>query len=234
VGDESRLTVCVRNDAGKAPPDGVDFLSWHNAVVDMMEFRWMRKEETEDNPDWRQVIPTLTVVHSETGRILVASRRSDASESRLSGKETLTFGGHVESGDSPVMPVEGNRLSYWWLGDVTGEALQREISEELPFFKFDPPVDMDFAGVGVIISSRSPVDRAHMALCHVGSYPADAVDPTDTTVGEGDELTSFRWRNPEEMMAEIRCGTSNLESWGVILLGQYLTKLGGYRPWERA
>ena len=101
---------------------------------------WGSRLTLETNELFRQVIPYIVVIHSETGQILTYVRRGN--ENRLVGKTSIGFGGHIQYPEGVLA------------------AAQRELKEELSI----PGHALKAEPVGQIVSSQTAVDKVHLGV----------------------------------------------------------------------
>ena len=105
------------------------------------------RDEVEDDPSWKQVIPYLAL---RDGELLFLMRRTRAGgDERLHDRYSIGVGGHVNPQD----------------GDVVG-GLRREWMEEVEA-DFTP----DFQPIGVLNDDKNAVGAVHLGLV----FAADAV-----------------------------------------------------------
>ncbi len=108
------------------------------------EFR--PRDEVEDDPSWKQVIPYLLLRDGE--RVFLMKRTKAGADQRLHDRFSIGVGGHVNPGDA----------------DLYG-GLRREWAEELTA-DFTP----DFEPIGVLNDDENDVGAVHLGLV----FEADA------------------------------------------------------------
>ncbi|MDQ7842787.1 MAG: hypothetical protein QN141_01665 [Armatimonadota bacterium] len=130
------------------------------------EATFRRRNDVEDDPSMKQIIPYLIVRHG--GQIFVFQRTQRITETRLRGKFSIGIGGHI------------NRSDVAGAGDVLEAGLRRELAEELVV---DGPWAARFAGV--LNDDSNDVGRVHFGLVYVvdTAAPAIAVREPETLAG---------------------------------------------------
>lgn len=112
---------------------------------------WKKRSELEKDPNYRQPIVYFIIQRVEgltfTEDVLLYKRKGGG-ESRLEGKYSIGFGGHVEQGD------EGESIT-----ETLHNAYLRELEEELP------GLDIFFEEIfGVHWTNENEVDEVHLAI----------------------------------------------------------------------
>lgn len=123
------------------------------------------RNEVEQDPDWKQVIPYIAL-HNE-GQILTLRRLSTQGESRLHHRRSIGVGGHVNpepAADDPLL-IRG---------------MKRELSEEIDLER----AALGFHMIGWINDDESEVGRVHLGLAVVAQLDhRPAIRETDRMEG---------------------------------------------------
>ena len=147
------------------------------------------RDQVEDDPHWKQVIPYLAVTCG--GKLLVLRRLASQGESRLHHRLSIGVGGHI----NPESP--GPR-------PLIVRGLLREVSEELELDSSDIPEPVV---VGWINDDSTAVGRVHLGLaCRIEVSEEVGVRERDRMEGTWQEIVSL---SPEE---------SAWESWSSLLI----------------
>ena len=131
------------------------------------------RDELENDPAWKQIIPYLVV--RDARRYLLMRRTRAGGDERLFERYSIGVGGHLNPGD----------------GDVEG-GLRREWAEEIAA-AFVP----DFSFVGLLNDDEDPVGAVHLGFV----YQADAAGRA-VAIREADKLTGD-FRGPADVAAVV-------------------------------
>ena len=126
--------------------------------------------EAELDPTFKQLIPYVILLHSDTGSIYTTTRLGG--DSRLIGQVSIGLGGHMEEGESFIT------------------CLLRELKEEVGLVVGDINALM-FSGY--LYSDATDVDSVHLGLVYLLSTSRN-----DLTCLETDKLVGA-WRTIEEL-----------------------------------
>jgi predicted NUDIX family phosphoesterase len=148
-----------------------------------------RREQVEDDPSFKQIIPYLIVRH--TDRLFLFQRSAGGNEERLRGLFSIGVGGHINRGD-----VVGAT-------DLVAAGLRRELDEELVIHGA-----WRSRLVGVLNDDSNAVGRVHFGLVHVVD-----VESPDVAVRESEALTG-RMASREDVLA-VR---DQMETWSRLIL----------------
>jgi predicted NUDIX family phosphoesterase len=129
------------------------------------------REWLELDEDFRQIIPY--VVLRDAGKLLHYQRSSQGNESRLHGRFSLGFGGHIDLED---VVAEGSVVD---LRRTIGNSARRELIEEVGL---QPDQVRNRQFLGLICSSSSEVERVHLGWVEVWNTDLATIAPTDPTV----------------------------------------------------
>jgi len=165
--------------------------------------RFAVREEVEDDPSLKQIIPYAVVVRG--AEVFAFTRSSKGGERRLHGLRSIGVGGHVN-------PVDRD--------DVIHAALRRELTEELFL-----PEPWRARVVGLMNNDRTPVGSVHLGIVAVVEVPPSA----DVKVRERDTMSgSFESRDRlRALHAEER---DSFEGWSALLLDRFDEVLRWARP----
>lgn len=158
-------------------------------LLDNSDF--VERDKAEENPAWKQIIPYCYVLKDE--KYLSYFRTKKAGESRLRGKRSIGFGGHINDGD-----VAETKERVFYLG------LEREIKEELGLNSDD--YDLYFEGV--LYDDSNLVGQVHFGIVYSIIPDNIEFDLSDDTISER-EFLSFD---------ELMNGISEYENWSQILI----------------
>ena len=133
--------------------------------------KFIDRDDAENDPSYKQIIPYCVVIRG--GLPLFYRRTKSGGESRLHGKVSCGFGGHIN-------PVDGASDTE---AQVRG-AVHRELSEELCIAgtKWSPDL------VGVVNDESTPVGAVHLVLVfRLYLHPYGGVHATEKEI----ELLGF-------------------------------------------
>jgi predicted NUDIX family phosphoesterase len=148
-----------------------------------------RRDQVEDDPSFKQIIPYLIVRHAD--RLFLFQRSTAGSEARLRGLFSIGVGGHI------------NRSDVVGASDLVAAGLRRELDEELVI-----PGGWRARLVGVLNDDSNAVGRVHFGLVHVVD-----VDSPDVAVRESETLTG-RMASRKDVLA-VR---DRMETWSHLIL----------------
>lgn len=165
-----------------------------------------RTDGLECDETFRQFVTYVLLTRDRT--VFGYVRKSRNGETRLKGRASLGFGGHVESQDSKGDP------SQWPLGvrhvRLTGAmmaAASREVQEETGLDLMSKSSEgLYFRFRGLIRSVATPVDRVHLGFVYTLDLSGHAFEPT---LEPG--LHSMGWMDAKTLTEELI--TDPFESW---------------------
>lgn len=134
---------------------GREAIAIYNSVAQLGEFKQRGPMETD--PSFRQVIPYVIMENVDTQHLVRMVRSTKQEEARLHNLVGIGVGGHIQYEDA-----DENNPSL--LGIVECAAY-REIEEELGFTQGE---GLQLAFAGVVISSKTEVDRVHVGMLFHG------------------------------------------------------------------
>lgn len=175
---DDEVVMCVaRDDVEKlfgGPIDGFMPIQRYFTVDQFEEFlpcpvHWLRRGDCENDPNFKQIIPYVTIQHScfsEGDRQVFRYRRGATSgEQRLTGLLSLGVGGHVtKTSDSPSR--------------CFAASFHRELEEEL--------VMPDYTSVvrGFINHETTPVGEVHLGVLIAVDVESPCVYPREAEIAE--------------------------------------------------
>jgi predicted NUDIX family phosphoesterase len=148
----------------------------------------LRNNDLESNRSFKQIIPYIVL--RKNGYYLFATRSGGGGESRLRGKGTIAFGGHVRAED-----VEGKSLDSWG---------RRELEEELEIG------NIDAISYRAIINDRS----GGVSDFHLGVLMLVDVVGVDISLREKDKFFEPKWLN----MEGLRSYLFDMETWSQLVI----------------
>lgn len=160
---------------------------------------WIDRPVAEEDPNYRQVIPYITVENTLSGKRLLMTRMSKQGEARLHGKEYIGVGGHIDQ----QTPEEVADLQCLPL------AAYREIREETGF----EHSTINYLGVICIDGEgASAVDRVHIGVVY--EYKTTETDFST----EEEDLHNRRWATDAEIIEAF----PQMEAWSQCVVRDFL------------
>lgn len=154
--------------------------------------RYIRRDEAEGNPQWRQLIPYVVVCNLIDSEVFAFTRLKQQSEKRLHQKRSIGVGGHIN-------PVDG-------ASDIQAviAAAYRELDEELVITDLDKT---ELLFIGFINDLSTDVSRDHLGcVFRAWVNPPVGVRENDKMSGSFMPLTN------------VQCEAQLYESWSQLLL----------------
>lgn len=161
------------------------------AVINPKVARFLDRPVAETSDAYRQVIPYVLLCSGD--QVCTYVRGPGSGESRLAGKRSMGFGGHIIPKDRP------SRAGPDWYA----KAVRREVYEEVEL-KGSPREKI----VGVIKDERSRVGRVHIGIVHVWEVDAASVRAREK------QISSLAFMG----LPELNACSGELESWSVLVL----------------
>jgi predicted NUDIX family phosphoesterase len=195
------------------------FLGWPETMSALVI---KERAALEPNPLYRQLLPYLVVRrHGADKRLryLTYQRTQGVGESRLAGKVSIGFGGHIDGGD--VLWGSDGNASVPQLEQTIMQAAYREAFEELRHLDGKPP-QYDIRPADLFITHDEGVQRVHAGIVMYMDVP----DDNDLTCAEA-ELRTIGWLTANEIMAGSRSQRYELEVWTRLLLEKFIGEQGG-------
>jgi predicted NUDIX family phosphoesterase len=165
---------------------------------------WIDRPKAEEDANYRQVIPYITIKNTVLGKRLLMTRMNKQGEARLHGKEYIGVGGHI---DQQQLQPDGE----WEEPGLhcLAQAAYREIGEETEF----TDVQINYLGVICIDGDgASMVDRVHVGVVY------DATTTQEKFGTEEADLHNHRWATDDE----LRAAFPNAEAWTQCVLRDFL------------
>jgi predicted NUDIX family phosphoesterase len=159
-------------------------------LLDRANNSFTARGPAETNPDLKQIIPYVLLVHG--GRVLHYVRGKKAGEQRLVAKGSIGIGGHMNDHDEGLFALD--RKAY-------DAAVQREVGEELRLAsRYTNHV------VALLNDDSNEVGRVHLGVVHIFH-----LDTPDVEKGEA-MITDLQFLD----RAELQARRDALESWSQI------------------
>ncbi len=163
------------------------------------ELHFMDREQAENDPSFKQVIPYCVL--KSGNKIFAYQRSKKGGESRLHDLWSIGVGGHVNLGDASTAQGKGWRETYLW-------ALGRELREE---------VNLDFTElasaplVAMLYDNSNDVGKVHFGMVHL-------VDVGDRSAMKAcrEAIASSEWMTRDEVEQ------LNLENWSRLVVDRVL------------
>ncbi len=194
---------------GFLPADAVDL----DGLADRLFFA--ERRYMEQNSHFKQIIPYMLLQRGsgDEARVLCYQRRTKHTESRLGGKWSVGFGGHMEPADRSEETVKTHGL-------VMATAL-RELEEETGL----TPGASALLLMGFINSDSEDVSSVHFGV--VFTVNLDAMPGSDDEimelVGSQSEPHQARWLAKSDLVNRVKPGNgpegADFEDWSRIAVG---------------
>jgi predicted NUDIX family phosphoesterase len=160
------------------------------AMLDRANNFFTPRAPAETNPDLKQIIPYVLLVHE--GRVLHYVRGKKAGEQRLVAKGSIGIGGHMNDHDEGLFALD--RAAY-------DAGVQREVTEELRLgAKFTN------RAVALLNDDSNEVGRVHLGVVHVFQ-----LDSADVQKGEA-MITALQFLD----RAQLAARRNAMETWSQI------------------
>ena len=173
-----------------------DTARYLDKILDANVIQYLPRDEMEQDPTYKQLIPYCIFRHVEDGKVSVFQyvRGKGQGESRLHSKRSIGIGGHISTLDVPTAGDEPN--SYH-------AGMRREIEEEVII---ESPYTESC--VGLINDDENEVGKVHLGVVHVFDVEKPLVTANEPEIIESGFLPV------EGLLADIeRC-----ETWSQICL----------------
>jgi len=166
-------------------------------ILSQDNLKYVDRAPAETDPSLKQVIPYIVVRKGDL--ILTYQRTKKSGESRLAGKRSLGFGGHINPHDGD------NGLAYekcFWreLGEELGVIRQQD--EEMP----DP--------AAILYEPWTEVGAVHFGVVHI-------LDVSDSFTFEPDvdaSIMNVKWEDKKTLWAT----RDEFENWSVMVIDELL------------
>lgn len=163
------------------------------AFLDPANNRFIPRDDAEDDPGHKQIIPYAIFRHGD--RFLHYVRGGGSGEKRLASKGSIGIGGHINQEDFDAQAHLDK--------DTYTIGVEREIDEEL-----------NIEGthtqriVALINDDSNPVGQVHLGVVHLFELETDRVTSNEDNITELQFFT----------LAELEARRDRLESWSAICL----------------
>ena len=164
----------------------------------------IQRNMAEQNPSFKQFIPYVCIRNAQ-GEYLQYRRMTGSGESRLLGKTSIGFGGHVDAVD-----VVYSKRGAIDLVATLDRAIRRELQEELGLQFVEVPHCRGF-----IFDDSTMVGQVHMGLLFI----LDVAAPDSIKSQEGG-IALEGWKHPRDLL------TDEAEEWSKAVL-KFLMTQGG-------
>ena len=173
------------------------------ALLDRKHNFFTARGAAESNPDLKQIIPYVLLVHEE--RVLHYVRGKKAGEQRLVAKGSIGIGGHMNDHDEGLFALD--EAAY-------RAGVQREVVEELR-------IDSGYSNhiVALLNDDSNDVGRVHLGVVHIFRLERDAVAKGEAMI------TDLQFLN----RAQLAGRREAMESWSQICFDQLNTLLAAAR-----
>lgn len=160
------------------------------ALLDRTNNFFTPRPPAETNPELKQIIPYVLLVHE--GRVLHYVRGRKAGEQRLVAKGSIGIGGHMNDHDEGLFALD--RAAY-------DAGVQREVNEELRLgAKFTN------RAVALLNDDSNEVGRVHLGVVHLFQ-----LDSADVQKGEA-MITDLQFLD----RAQLAARRDSMETWSQI------------------
>jgi predicted NUDIX family phosphoesterase len=156
-----------------------------NEIFAQGVLRFIPRDEAEENPNYKQLIPYVIMTHN--GKYLSYVRGKRAGESRLQGLRSIGIGGHINPVDWTVFTVEP-RKTYL-------AAVEREVAEEVS-------VETKHADkiVALLNDDSNEVGRVHLGVVHLWTLDEPKVQKREQMITQMDFMTIEELQNVKDTM----------------------------------
>lgn len=176
--------------------DGMDLVG---LTVALLEGFFMARDEAEEQPEFKQIIPYITFTAEDDQRLVY---QRTGSEARLAGGYSIGLGGHINAVDAEDCD---------WRADMVHKNMVRELTEELELDGLTAEDLVGKAGLkGLLYKADTPVNSVHLGIVHEVYIPIED-KPKFKMKSEGKNLS---WKSPADLLAL----GDTLESWSRLVL----------------
>lgn len=156
--------------------------------------RFMPREPAENDPNFKQLIPYVILMHG--GNCVSYVRGKRGGESRLVGQRSIGIGGHINPVDESPLFTGDPRETYQ-------AAVEREVGEEVA-------VDTDYSDriIALLNDDSTEVGKVHLGIVHLWTLAAPIVNKREQMI------TQLGFMSPDE----LRMQRDSLESWSALCL----------------
>jgi len=165
----------------------------------------------EENTDFLQIIPYVTLINREDGCVFRYTRGSGGQENRLHSKTSIGIGGHMEC--EPTSDI---------ISMITEEAV-REIEEEVGFKASFPEIEMKLSrGMyhTLYTNTGNLVDKVHLGI----SFSVFCNKAEMTKLEEG-VIIEPTWLTIDDLKTDCHSPFTRLETWSIMTAKRLTSKI---------
>lgn len=199
---KKELILCFNKEQALAL---VEDVSWNASsflsMSDQLDQYYIPRYMAEVSEELVHPIPYFAVVNEE-GKILLYQRGKGVGESRLAGKHTIGFGGHVELWKDclSLEYYQTNSIKDSIISAQTNESEEELVAEWLE----------DFQHLKVIYDSTDEVGKIHLGIA--------SFLPVKSATTNEEQLIDLGFHSKEELLQMQESGLIDLENWSLELL----------------
>lgn len=199
---EHVLTIPTQRlrDVGMFQGFTTDIAAYLPLLCDPTALRFLPRDAAESDPEHKQLIPYVVLLHGDC--VFVYTRSRKGGESRLHALRSLGIGGHINPGDGPL-------ASAYFAG------MRRELVEEVDL-GHEPAIEA-IRLIGFINDDSLPVGTVHLGVVHLLELSEPIAKPREEQLAE----TGF------VSISEAREGRERFETWSQFLLDGILGERHG-------
>lgn len=192
------------------PEDLATLLTWHiGSHVGPAEISFVPRSECEKDPRWLQIVPYTVVArpdHSGDGilkwQILDYHRPNSGGESRLYGKASIGFGGHINPIDSGEWYLSSSPSVMTYVINCASRELEEELGVD----------ECSVQGLGWLMDPTTDV-----GLVHVGAVVL-VVLPKDANIIPSKEVLDPGWVSLDSLKSGLPDEVASYENWSQVLI----------------
>jgi predicted NUDIX family phosphoesterase len=149
----------------------------------------------ETNPELKQIIPYVMLVHGDTVFRYVRGKKSG--EQRLVAKASVGIGGHMNDEDEGLFSFDQ---------DAYNTAVQREVNEEMF-------IETDYTNhiVALLNDDSNEVGKVHLGVVHIFRLATNAARKRESVITEAGFVP----------LAELKQQSDSLETWSQLCIEGY-------------
>lgn len=204
-----QFILAMKADTLNSLPQGLSQVSLASFVINAVPDLIIReREQLETDEAYRQILPYVCVAtkDDEVTKFMTYRRNKGVGESRLAGKVSIGFGGHIDLADV------AHDNSVIDLFQTIGANASRELAEELRFEGFGEGDEIAMFDNGLILDHSNEVGRVHVGVA------LTALVPTGAQVFSNEaELELIGWHTASELLKS----DFNLEPWSRFMLESF-------------
>jgi predicted NUDIX family phosphoesterase len=219
---DDEVVLCVHRDrlielfgefSGYMPLENADRL--YHGLLQADRVCWLRRGDCETDPNYKQIIPYVVVVHRGFGDEMVyrytRAKPAQGGEERLFGQHSIGLGGHVN-------PLVGDAENGHDAGFCFDESIARELHEEV---RMDTSIA--WRPIGLVNHDETLLGEVHVGVVVLAEVAAPAVYPAEDAI-YGGYFAPLRHLKRDRLIAQddpdsaAATGAANFERWSEILL----------------